>query len=288
MRVMIRMFATTYGLSVTSTPTLLKGEPERAHHVRDHVQRPALHRAVEERPHALARLVGRHPVVRGPGGLARAAGDEREVLGAGDVGGVAAVQVGARGRRAGRARCSVPSASMPSTRRSFSASEPSHQTTRAGLSVAAISSTQRSTGFIGPTPATPERTTGHGQASSSGFYGLAKTVSRLRYSSSGVNGSATTSASRRASCVGRRAGVGLVAARAWRTSTSSAGRDVRVACPQRRRLLLGLHRHERERVGRRRDERQPPRRASRRASRRRCRRRTSGRTAPRRKRSGAM
>ena len=27
MRVMIRMLATTYGLSVTSTPTLLKGEP---------------------------------------------------------------------------------------------------------------------------------------------------------------------------------------------------------------------------------------------------------------------
>jgi hypothetical protein len=71
-----------------------EGRPERAHHVRHDVERPALHRPVEEREHPLARFIGRHPVVGGPRALAGAAGDERQVLGARDVGRVAAVQVG--------------------------------------------------------------------------------------------------------------------------------------------------------------------------------------------------
>jgi hypothetical protein len=62
---------------------LAEGRSKRAHHVGDHVERPALHRPVEERKHALARVLGRHPVVgAAPVG---AAGDEREVLGACDV-----------------------------------------------------------------------------------------------------------------------------------------------------------------------------------------------------------
>ena len=77
---------------------LAEGRAERAHHVGHHVERAALHRALEQREHALARLLGRHPVVRGPGVRARAAGDEREVLRARHVRGVAAVEM-----RAGRA-----------------------------------------------------------------------------------------------------------------------------------------------------------------------------------------
>ena len=46
-RAMIRIFATTYGLSVISTPALLIGEFDRPHDVGHHVHRPATHRAIE-------------------------------------------------------------------------------------------------------------------------------------------------------------------------------------------------------------------------------------------------
>src|SRR6266540_1550336 len=46
-------------------------------------------------------------------------------------------------------RSRVPSPSISSTRRSFSAAEPSHQTTRSGRTVFSTSSTQRSAGVIG-------------------------------------------------------------------------------------------------------------------------------------------
>ena len=78
-------------------PDPAEGRAERAHDVGHDVERPSLHRALEERPHPLPGLRGRHPVVRGPGVLARPAGDEGEVLGAGHVRGVAAVQVRAGG-----------------------------------------------------------------------------------------------------------------------------------------------------------------------------------------------
>ena len=127
---------------------LAEGRAERAHHVRDHVHRAALHGAVEQREHPLAGLLRATSScwsARRPPG---AAGDEGEVLGAGDVGGVAAVEVRA-GRLLGFSAWSVPSCSMPSTSRAFSASEPSHQTTRSGWSVASICRTQRSTAFMG-------------------------------------------------------------------------------------------------------------------------------------------
>ena len=64
---------------------LAERRSRRPHHVGHDVHRPALHHAFEERAHAPARLVRRHPVVGRPGVFLAAAGDEGQVLGAGDV-----------------------------------------------------------------------------------------------------------------------------------------------------------------------------------------------------------
>ena len=63
MRVMMRMLATTYGLSVISTPTFEIARAERAHDVGDDVHGPAAHRAVEQRADLPLRLGRLHPVV---------------------------------------------------------------------------------------------------------------------------------------------------------------------------------------------------------------------------------
>ena len=74
------------------------GEPRsrRAHQERNHVHRPALHGALEERGQLRARLVRRHPVVVGAGVFLRVRADERQMFGARDVVRRAAVQVASR------------------------------------------------------------------------------------------------------------------------------------------------------------------------------------------------
>ena len=44
-------------------PDFGKGRPDRTHHVRHHVHRPAAHRAVKPSAQLAVGLVGRHPVV---------------------------------------------------------------------------------------------------------------------------------------------------------------------------------------------------------------------------------
>ena len=59
----------------------------------------------------------------------------------------------------------VPSASIRSTRRAFSASEPSHQATRAGLTSASTSETHRSAGVIALLVASDGPTVRHAEKS---------------------------------------------------------------------------------------------------------------------------
>ena len=68
---------------------------DRAHDVGDDVHRPPLHRAVEELAELAVGLVGRHPVVVRPRLLLRLRADEGQVLDAGDVVRVGAVEVAA-------------------------------------------------------------------------------------------------------------------------------------------------------------------------------------------------
>ena len=66
------------------------------HEVGDHPHRAAAHAAAEQPLEPLLALRGSHPVVGGPGLLARWRADEGELLGARHVGGVAAMQVAVR------------------------------------------------------------------------------------------------------------------------------------------------------------------------------------------------
>ena len=69
-----------------------------AHDVRHDVHRSALHAVVEQRPDALAGVLGAHPVVGRPGILGVLGTDKSEVLGAGDVLGIGAVEEAVRQR----------------------------------------------------------------------------------------------------------------------------------------------------------------------------------------------
>ena len=147
MRVMRRMLAATYGLSVTSIPTRLKGEPSgpitygTTYIVRPFItpskSGPTRARASEG---AIQLLVG--PASR----LSRLAMKVRCSVRATSEGWLRwSVEPGAA---VGCRRRSVPSATMPSTSRRLSSSDPSHHTTRSGRVVRATSSTQRSAGVM--------------------------------------------------------------------------------------------------------------------------------------------
>jgi hypothetical protein len=71
---------------------LAEGGVERPHAVRHDVHRAALHRAVEELAELCVRLAGRHPVVGRAGLLFCWRADERQVLDARDVVGIAAAE----------------------------------------------------------------------------------------------------------------------------------------------------------------------------------------------------
>ena len=71
---------------------------DRAHDVGHDVHRSIAHAAVEERPDTLMRFGGAHPVVRRPGVVGVLGADEGEVLGAGDVLWVGAVEEAVRQR----------------------------------------------------------------------------------------------------------------------------------------------------------------------------------------------
>jgi hypothetical protein len=74
---------------------LAVGRGDRPHDVRHHVHGAVLHGALEQRADLLLRVGGRHPVVVGAGVFLLAGAHEGEVLGARDVGRIAAVQVAA-------------------------------------------------------------------------------------------------------------------------------------------------------------------------------------------------
>ena len=89
-RVMIRIEATTYALSVISTPNIGLSALERAHAERDHVHRPAAHAAAVQLGHPGLHLGRGHPVVGRAGvGLVDRA-DEGALLDPGHVGRVGA------------------------------------------------------------------------------------------------------------------------------------------------------------------------------------------------------
>ena len=125
-RVMMRIDATTYGLSVISTPNMGLSAVQRPHAERDDVHGPAPHAAPVELGHALLHLAGVHPVVGWPG-VGRVDGaDERPLLDPGDVG-----RVGPRPERirllSGLSGTSVPAPTSCRSAADHSASEPSHQ-----------------------------------------------------------------------------------------------------------------------------------------------------------------
>ena len=66
-----------------------------AHAIRNDVHRPAAHAALEQRVHLPARFGGRHPVIVRAGVVALLGADEGQVLDAGDVRRIGAVQVAA-------------------------------------------------------------------------------------------------------------------------------------------------------------------------------------------------
>jgi hypothetical protein len=103
MRVMIRMFTTTYAESVISTPICAIGEPigPMLNGI-TYIVRPRM-RAVEEPVQRAAHLVRVGPVVRGAGVVLGAAADERAVLDAGDVARVGAGEERVRGGAPGSA-----------------------------------------------------------------------------------------------------------------------------------------------------------------------------------------
>ena len=68
---------------------------ERTHHVRNDVHRAAAHRAVEQRAELAVGLVRRHPVVGDAGVVLGRCADEGDVLGAGDIVRVRAMQIAA-------------------------------------------------------------------------------------------------------------------------------------------------------------------------------------------------
>ena len=91
---------------------------DRAHAVRDHVHRAAAHAAGEQLVHLLMAVGRRHPVVVGAGIVLVAGADEGEVLDAGDIVGVRAVQPAVRmgpGHSAA-ARCRRPACVRPARR----------------------------------------------------------------------------------------------------------------------------------------------------------------------------
>ena len=133
----------------------------RSHEVGDDVHRPAAHAAAEEAADPLLRLRRGHPVVGRAGVVLLAAADERELLGAGDVGWVAAMQVAVRvgllvhrHQRAVREHLAHEPVVL--------GLDPSHQTTRRGSVRPAASSTHLSTKFVSGInyfPSSPVRST---------------------------------------------------------------------------------------------------------------------------------
>ena len=157
MRVMIRMLATTYGLSVISTPIWLYGEATGPMtYGTTYIVRPRIAPANSAPSFCLA-SAGAIQLLFGPASSLPGRADEGQVLGARDVVRVAAMQVAVRivlrdsARSASRCRASA------SMSRWFSASEPSHQEIRSGRVTAATSSTHRSTGFAICCPLVPYR-----------------------------------------------------------------------------------------------------------------------------------
>ena len=100
-RAMIRMLTTTYGESVSWTPTCDIGEPTMPMlNGSTYMVRPS-HRAVEEVLQLAPHLVGVLPVVGRAGGVLGERADERALFDAGDVAGVRARVVAARARSPG-------------------------------------------------------------------------------------------------------------------------------------------------------------------------------------------
>ncbi len=124
MRDMMRILATTYGLSVTSTPILLKRGIHGPQDVGNDVHGPAAHRIAKQRSNLVFGSLRIHPIVGGTGIVFIGRANKGEMLGAGDIVGAAATQVtiGVGGfvqlKR-------VPARSISARIAWFSASEPS-------------------------------------------------------------------------------------------------------------------------------------------------------------------
>ena len=143
-RVIMRMFRTTYRLSVISTPTFENREPGGP--IRNgttYIVRPAIAPANSGVSFARASS-GAIQLLVGPASSLLVGADEREVLGASDVvrwrfdGGTQP------GKSSWLSAMSSPLASPSDVRAARSASDPSQTTTRSGAVSARISSTQRS------------------------------------------------------------------------------------------------------------------------------------------------
>jgi len=95
-RDMIRMLATTYGLSVTSTAYFADRRHDRPHYIRHHVHRPARIAPSSSAPHLMFRRIGVHPIIRGPGFFLFRRADVRQMFRSGHVIRTAAVQIAIR------------------------------------------------------------------------------------------------------------------------------------------------------------------------------------------------
>jgi hypothetical protein len=140
MRVIKRMFSTTYTLSVILNADFAERRTRRPHEERNHVQRPFMHGAGKYLRQAIIGFRRRHPIIVGTRLFLLLGANKSQILGARHIVERAAVQITARQLFFVQGH-EIAGFYAISINFSFSSSDPSHQKMSSGWHMAAMSFT---------------------------------------------------------------------------------------------------------------------------------------------------